>query len=108
MNINLTPEQENIVNNELKAGRFRSAEEVIAQALVALREKERSSLVGSQAEDSGGHHDDAVREMLDFAEKNHTPLQGISVKQLIREGHRPQSPREPLQQTCSGSDIVVL
>lgn len=84
MNINLTPEQERIVIDELKSGHFRSAEEVIAKALVTLREKERSSV----AEDSNGHHEDAVREMLDFVEKNHTPLQGISVKQLIREGHR--------------------
>ncbi len=84
MNINLTPELERIVNDELKSGHFRSAEEVIAKALVALREKERSSLSG----DSNGCHDDAVREMLDFVQKNRTPLQGISVKQLIREGHR--------------------
>jgi Arc/MetJ-type ribon-helix-helix transcriptional regulator len=83
MNINLTPEQERIVSDELKSGHFRSAEEVIAQALVALREKERSPLAGSPAEDSNGRHDDAVREMLDFVEKNRTPLQGISVKQLI-------------------------
>jgi hypothetical protein len=30
-----------------------------------------------------------VREMLNFVEENRTPLQGISVKQPIREGHRP-------------------
>ena len=84
MNINLTPEQERIVNDELKSGHFRSAEEVIAQALLALREKEHSPLVG----DSDGRHEGAVREMLNFVEENRTPLQGISVKQLIREGHR--------------------
>jgi Arc/MetJ-type ribon-helix-helix transcriptional regulator len=83
MNINLTPEQERIVNDELKSGHFRSAEEVIAKALVALREKERLSLA-----DDNGHHDEAVREMLNFVEKNCTPLQGISVKQLIHEGYR--------------------
>jgi Arc/MetJ-type ribon-helix-helix transcriptional regulator len=59
MNINLTPEQEQIVNDELKSGHFRSAEEVIANALVALREKERSALA-----DDNGHHDDAVRSTL--------------------------------------------
>jgi Arc/MetJ-type ribon-helix-helix transcriptional regulator len=84
MNINLTPEQERIVNDELKSGHFQSAEEVIAGALVALREKERSS----QASPSNGKHESAVREMLSFAEANRTSLQGISVKQLIREGHR--------------------
>jgi Arc/MetJ-type ribon-helix-helix transcriptional regulator len=69
MNINLTPEQERIVNDELKSGHFRSAEEVISKALVALREKERSSLVS----DTNDHQDEAVREMLDFVEKNRTP-----------------------------------
>ncbi len=88
MNINLTPEQEQIVSDELKSGHFRSAEEVIAQALVALREKERSSFADSPPEGSNGRHESAVREMLDFVERNRTPLQGISVKQLIREGHR--------------------
>jgi Arc/MetJ-type ribon-helix-helix transcriptional regulator len=84
VNINLKPEQEQIVNDALKSGHFQTAEEVIAQALAALLEKERSSSAG----DSNGNHDEAVREMLAFVEKNRTPLQGVSVKQLIREGHR--------------------
>ena len=84
MNINLTPELERIVNDELKSGHFQSAEEVIAQALVALREKERLSVAGG----SNGNHEAAVREMLKFVEENRTPLQRVSVKQLIREGHR--------------------
>jgi len=29
-----------------------------------------------------------MRDMLDFVEQNHTPLAGISVKDLIHEGHR--------------------
>jgi Arc/MetJ-type ribon-helix-helix transcriptional regulator len=49
VSINLTPEQERIVNDELKSGQFRSAEEVIAKALVALREKERSSSLTTTA-----------------------------------------------------------
>ena len=84
MNINLTPEQERIVNDELQAGHFRSAEEVIAKALTALREKERSSITG----ESNGRSETAVREMLNFVEANRTPLQDVSVKHLIREGHR--------------------
>jgi Arc/MetJ-type ribon-helix-helix transcriptional regulator len=84
MNINLTPEQERIVNDELRSGHFRSVEEVIATALAALREKERSSSDGS----SNGGQETAVQEMLNFVAENRTPLQGISVKQLIREGHR--------------------
>jgi Arc/MetJ-type ribon-helix-helix transcriptional regulator len=84
MNINLTPEQARIVNDELKAGRFRSAEEVIGQALVAFREKKRSAPI----ENKNGHNEVAVREMLTFVEANRTSLEGVSVKQLIREGHR--------------------
>jgi len=84
MNITLTPEQERIVHDELKSGHFRSVEEVIATALAALREKERSSSAGH----SNGGQESAVQEMLRFVAENRTPLRGISVKQLIREGHR--------------------
>lgn len=84
MNIKLNPEQEKIVEDELKSGQFRSAEEVIAEALQALREKERSV----SAAGPNGRQREAVREMLVFVEKNHTRLDAISVKQLIHEGHR--------------------
>jgi Arc/MetJ-type ribon-helix-helix transcriptional regulator len=84
MNINLTPDLERIVNDELKSGHFRSPEEVIAKALAALREKEGLAV----AADSNGGYENAVREMLSFVAENRTPLRGISVKQLIREGHR--------------------
>ena len=84
MNINLTPEQEQIVNDELKAGHFRTAQEVISEALSALREKG-----GFLAADkTNGEYANAVREMLSFVEKNRVRLEGISVKQLIHEGHR--------------------
>ncbi len=84
MKVNLTPEQERIVNDELRSGHSRSAEEVIAKALEALRERERSSI----AADTNGRYEAAVRAMLDFVAENRTPLHGISVKQLIHEGHR--------------------
>jgi len=84
MNINLTPEQEKIVKDELKTGHFRSVEEVIAEALHALRERERSTGTGNP----NGAQREAVREMLSFVEKNRVRLEGVSVKELIREGHR--------------------
>ena len=83
MNINLTPEQEEIVKEELTFGRFQTAEEVISQALEALRTKDRSLTQTAQEE---RHR--AVSEMLDFVEKNRTLLRDVSVKQLIHEGHR--------------------
>jgi Arc/MetJ-type ribon-helix-helix transcriptional regulator len=84
MNIKLNPEQEKIVNDELQSGHFRDAEQVIAEALQALQEKERSQ----SAPGPHGQQRDAVREMLAFVEKNHTRLDAVSVKQLIHEGHR--------------------
>ena len=85
MNIRLTAgEQQKMIEDELKTGRFRTVEEVIGVALQVLREKERSNLSGA----SNGAQAEAVREMLAFVEKNRVRLDGISVKELIHEGHR--------------------
>jgi hypothetical protein len=84
MNINLTPEQERIVNDKLRSGHFRSVEEVIATALAVLSEKKDAATVA----DGDGHQESAVRDMLAFVAENRTRLQDVSVKQLIREGHR--------------------
>ena len=82
MAVTLDPEQERIVNEELSSGQYRSAEEVIWRALAALREKAR----GRATEPAERRR--AVKDMLDFAERNRTPLQDISIKELIHEGHR--------------------
>jgi len=84
MNIHLTPEQEKIVKDKLKTGHFRSVEEVIGEALQILGEKEQSSA----ADTPNGAQREAVREMLAFVEKNRVRLEGVSVRELIREGHR--------------------
>ncbi len=83
MNINLTPEQEKIVKEELKTGHFRTVEEVIGEALQVLREREQSSTAGTP----NGAQREAVREMLAFVEKNRVRLEGVCVKELIHEGH---------------------
>ena len=82
--INLTPEQEKIVKEELQSGHFRTAEELISQALHALL----ATAPSSSASADNGKRREAVCEMMNFAEKNRTSLQGISVKQLIHEGYR--------------------
>ena len=84
MTINLTPEQEKIVKEELESGRFRTAEELISQALSALH----ATTTSSGKSGNNGSHREAVREMMEFVEKNRTSLHGISVKELIHEGHR--------------------
>ena len=42
MTIELKPEQERIIQEEIRSGHFRSAEEVLDHALTALREKSSS------------------------------------------------------------------
>lgn len=84
MNVDLTPEQARIVQDELSSGHFRTAEEVIGEALQALREKERSLSDSLAARDGI----EAVQDMLKFVEKNRVRLEGVSVKSLIHEGHR--------------------
>lgn len=83
MNINLTPEQEKIVKEELKSGHFHSIEEVIGEALQVLSEKDRS-----RSTDTANAQREAVREMLTFVERNRVRLEGVTVKELIHEGHR--------------------
>ena len=83
MNIRLTPEQEKLVKEEMESGHFRSAEEVIGEALQVLRDKGKTSNDRSSA----GKQRQAVRDMLDFVEKNRVRLNGTSVKELIHEGH---------------------
>lgn len=84
MHVDLTPEQERIVREKLKSGLFRTAEEVIGEALHALREKEGPS----REPLANGFRTEAVQEMLDFVEKNRVDLEDVSVKNLIHEGHR--------------------
>jgi len=84
LNIRITPEQEAIIKEELDAGRFRSVEELIGEALQALQRRERSSTTSA----SSGTQREAVGEMLAFVESNKTRLEGVSVKDLVHEGHR--------------------
>lgn len=43
MSIKLKPEQERIIRDEIRSGRFRTAEEVLDHALAALRQESSSS-----------------------------------------------------------------
>jgi putative addiction module CopG family antidote len=84
MTIDLTPAQEQFVNEQLKSGHFRSAEEVITEALQVLRDRSQPS---DQALKNNGERE-AVRAMLEFVQENRVRLDGVSVKALIREGQR--------------------
>ena len=85
MNVKLTPEQERIINDELESGNFHTPEEVIGRALQALHQQ---VLTASTERKTSLAQKNAVDEMIAFVEKNHVRLSGISVKDLIHEGHR--------------------
>ncbi len=84
MNVKLTPDQEKIVKDELRSGHFHTVEEVIAEALQVFRDKDRSA----GFESANSERREAVREMLAFVGQNRVRLEGVSVKELIHEGHR--------------------
>jgi len=82
MTITLTPEQELIVDEQLRLRRYQTPEEVVADALRGLRDADQYA--GGTSVDQ----QEAVREMLRFVENNRATLGGVSVKELIHEGHR--------------------
>jgi hypothetical protein len=82
MNVNLTAEQQQIINDELRAGHFRTVEEVIGEALKSLQKVSASTRVPTDEQRA------AVSEMRSFVEKNQVRLEGISIKELIEQGRR--------------------
>ncbi|HTW22870.1 MAG TPA: hypothetical protein VMD78_04680 [Candidatus Baltobacteraceae bacterium] len=60
MDIRLTPEEEAIVKAELRSGNFRTAEEVISEALRSFHDKGVARLAVAQ----NGEQHEAVAEML--------------------------------------------
>lgn len=81
MDVRLSPQSEELVNQQLASGNFRSAEEVIERALKAFAQHETGAAGEVQRE--------AVRDMLEFVKQNRVRLEdGLSVSDLIHEGHR--------------------
>ena len=81
MTIQLNPETEKLVQEELQNGHFHSVDEIIVQGIRARREKEQP-----QRSETQRLH--AVERALDFAKHKAVSLDGISIKELLHEGHR--------------------
>jgi Arc/MetJ-type ribon-helix-helix transcriptional regulator len=78
--IELKPEQERIIQEQLATGRFRSVDEVLDTALSKLHQEEREPRESRS---------EAVRRMIHFAETQSVKLPpGEKVKDLVHEGHR--------------------
>jgi Arc/MetJ-type ribon-helix-helix transcriptional regulator len=88
MNLKVTPDQEQLIKDELKTGEFRTAEDVIARALESFKAERRTKAKYASLDNVSVAQQTAVQDMLDFIDKNHVRLSGISVKDLLHEGHR--------------------
>jgi Arc/MetJ-type ribon-helix-helix transcriptional regulator len=81
MAIHLNPETERLVQQELQSGRFHSIDEIVLQGIRGRREQE-------ELQRSDAQRRQAVERALDFAQHRAVSLEGISIKQLLHEGHR--------------------
>jgi len=81
MTIHLNPVTEKVVQEELENGHFRSIEEIIVQGVLARREKQEPPRTEVERHQ-------AVERALDFARHRAISLEGVSIKELLHEGHR--------------------
>jgi Arc/MetJ-type ribon-helix-helix transcriptional regulator len=76
MTVELKPEQERIIQEQLASGQFNSIDEVLTTALSRLPHKRRDNRT-------------AVERMIQFSRTHSVKLPpGEKVKDLIHEGHR--------------------
>lgn len=81
MEIHLDSRSEELIERQLRSGRYHSAEQVIASALEAFAENEYPRTDEERRK--------AVQDMLAFAEKHGFTLgEGLRIRDLIHEGHK--------------------
>jgi Arc/MetJ-type ribon-helix-helix transcriptional regulator len=81
--IRLTPHSEELLQEQLARGPYRSPEEVIERALETLAEKEPAPFrLGPSIRSAA----EAVADILEIQKRNR--LGGLKIKDLIHEGHK--------------------
>ena len=80
MPIQLSPESERLVEQEIASGRFQSVDEIIEQGIRARD--------GEAEAERWRKHREAIEWIRDFAKNRAQPLNGITIKELIEEGRR--------------------
>jgi Arc/MetJ-type ribon-helix-helix transcriptional regulator len=82
MDIHLDSRGEHLIEQQLRSGRYHSAEQVVVSALEALNQTD-------QALAQNDERRRAVQDMLEFAGKHGFTLgEGLRLKDLIHEGHK--------------------
>jgi hypothetical protein len=79
MSINLKPETEQILVEEMQSGHFQTVDELILEGLGAWRERHQQHPTDTQRLA-------AVESALDFAKNKAIPLKGLSIRELLHEG----------------------
>jgi putative addiction module CopG family antidote len=79
MTIDLRPEQERIIQQQLASGHFKSVEEVLTTALASLPRNRRFDRENRR---------EAVRRMIEFGERRKLSLGEPVTRQFLHEGHR--------------------
>lgn len=80
--INIKSETERLVQEEIRKGHFESVDQLIVEGVHAWRERRQAKPLGEK------QRREAVDWALTFAKNRAAPLGGISIKELIHEGHR--------------------
>lgn len=82
MDIRLNPRSQRLIEQQLRAGRYHSPEEVVTTALETLADRESTRWEEQERQQ-------AVQEMLAFAGKHHFTLgEGLRIRDLIHEDHK--------------------
>jgi Arc/MetJ-type ribon-helix-helix transcriptional regulator len=79
MTIELKPEQERIIHDQLATGLYESVDEVLATALASLPLDRRFDRENRR---------EAVRRMIEFSERRRVNLGQPVTRELLHEGHR--------------------
>lgn len=82
MKVHLDSRAEHLIEQQLRSGRYRSAEQVVVSALEALNQNEQTLA-------QNGERRRAVQDMMEFARKHGFTLgAGLRIRDLIHEGHK--------------------
>jgi Arc/MetJ-type ribon-helix-helix transcriptional regulator len=81
--IRLPPHSEELIQQQLACGAYRSPEEVVERAFETLARKECTPFKLGSATKSPA---EAVADILETRKRNH--LGGLKIKDLIHEGHK--------------------
>ena len=83
MTVHLPPGIERIVNNAVRSGQYRSAEEVLTEAVTVWQERQTAAVEPSQDERQA-----AIERLKNFGKTHQLSLGGMTLKQL-RDEARP-------------------